>query len=111
MYSVVYMDILVVLSVGAIGMTCGFVAMIPGIMAFDAGENTKPSMRLLGVSSLSIIPITVISTTLTIVTLNPAFMALHALPIAGMGVAFVADQYYDKRETSSPPNLAKPSKN
>ncbi len=105
------MDILVALSVGAIGMICGVATMIPGIMAFDAGDKATPSMKLLGVSSLSIIPITVVATTLTIVTLNPAFMTLHALPITGMGVAFVANQYYDKRETSSPPNLAKPSKN
>jgi hypothetical protein len=79
------------LTTGSLGMGIGYAGLMAGVMAFDAGQDTKPSMALLGVSSLSIIPITIIATSMTIITQNPLYQTLYIVPIAGIATAFAID--------------------
>jgi hypothetical protein len=79
------------LTTGSLGMGIGYAGLMAGVMAFDAGSNTKPSMALLGVSTLSILPITIVATSLTIITQNPFYQTLYLVPVAGIATAFAID--------------------
>ena len=90
------MTTVLAITTGTAGVAIGMVLLMPGLMAFDAGDKTSASMILLGVSSLSIVPIAVVATTLTIVTQNPMFQGLYLLPVAGIGSAFAIETFLPK---------------
>ena len=79
------------LTTGSLGVGIGYAGLMAGAMAFDAGHDTKPSMALLGVSTLSILPITVMATSMTIITQDPLYQTLYLVPILGIATAFALD--------------------
>ena len=86
-----YMTTKLAFTTGSLGVGIGYAGLMAGAMAFDAGHDTKPSMALLGVSTLSILPITVMATSLTIITQNPLYQTLYLVPVAGIATALVLD--------------------
>lgn len=73
---------------GLIGISTGVIMLMPSMMAFDA-PNVKPSMVLLGCSGLSVIPITITATTVTMLTGDLGYQLLYTIPAAGIGTSFV----------------------
>ena len=61
------------------------------LFAFDAGEATRPHMKVLGYTGFASMPITIIATAATIITQNNIFLALHALPILGVAAGFATN--------------------
>jgi hypothetical protein len=59
------------------------------LFSFDAGENTVPSMKILGYTGFASMPITIVATVATIVSQNNTFLALHALPVLGVAAGFI----------------------
>lgn len=78
-----------------IGLPIGYVLLMPSIMAFDAAPNIKPSMVLLGCSGLSVIPVTIVASGLTIVTGDLVYQTLYAIPIIGISTASMIGTHID----------------
>jgi len=76
---------------GIIGISIGYILLMPSMMSFDEAPNLKPSMALLGCSGLSVIPVTIIASGLTIITGDLIHQMLYTIPIVGIGTALVLD--------------------
>jgi hypothetical protein len=76
----------IALTTGAIGCGVGYILLVPGLMCFD---TQKLNMNLLGVASLSIIPVSIIATTSAIATQNLLPLGLYTIPINGMITSFI----------------------
>jgi len=76
---------------GAIGMSIGAILLMPSLMSFDAAPNVKPSMILLGCSGLSVIPFSVLATTMSLLTDDLGHQSMYAIPAVGLGLGFLSD--------------------
>ena len=102
----------IAITTGTIGVAIGMVGLLPGVMAFDAVDATTTSMKLLGVSTLSIIPVSIVATTMTILTQDLKYQCLYGFPILGIGSAFVLESQKVQEVSSggtAPPFLEVPS--
>ncbi len=77
---------------GILGGVVGVALSMPSVMAFDAAPHVAPSMVLIGCSGLSVIPITIIATTLTISTGDLKYQSLYALPACGIMIGVLWDR-------------------
>lgn len=93
---------------GILGLSAGVILLLPSIMSFDAGSKTKPSMVLLGCSGLSVIPVSIIATTLTISTGDLGYQFLYTVPILGIGTSIVWDGTFTNSELASVTTRNKP---
>ncbi len=93
---------------GVLGVSAGVILLLPSMMSFDAGTNTKPSMILLGCSGLSVIPVSIIATTMTISTGDLGYQFLYSVPILGIGTSIVLDGINTNSELASITNVNKP---
>lgn len=91
----------IAITTGIIGTTIGMVGLLPGLMAFDAGDKTTTSMTLTGISTLSIVPLSIISTTMTIRRQDLKYQYLYGLPIVGICIGFIMERQ-NVPERSSP---------
>ena len=98
----------IAITTGVLGLAGGVVLLMPSIMAFDAGADTKPSMILLGCSGMSVIPVSIIATVMTISTGDLKYQYLYAVPILGIGTSFVLDGIFNKAESQQPPPTGPP---
>jgi hypothetical protein len=72
-----------------IGIPIGGILLLPSFMSFDAGDQTKLSMKFIGVSGLSVIPILVVSSVASIATNKHYPLAANFIPVLGITTAFV----------------------
>ena len=88
-----------------VGIPVGVILSIPSVMSFDAGEKTKTSMKLLGYSGLSVIPIVIVSSIVSIATKKCYPLASNLIPIVGIATAFAisACEKNDESHTAYPP--------
>jgi hypothetical protein len=91
----------IAIGTGLLGTAVGVVLFLPSAMSFDAGLNVKPSMALLGYSGMSVIPVTVVATALTILTGDLGFQSLYVLPAGGIVTAIIWDGIISKPEMST----------
>lgn len=84
---------------GLIGLSLGFISAVPAVMSFASYPNTKPSMFLIGVSGLSVIPVTVIATTMSLITDDLGYQSLYMLPVIGLGIGVITDGITDLSES------------
>ena len=87
---------IIAISSGVLGCAIGVPLMMAGAMAFDAGPTTSLSMKIIGYSSLSIIPITLIGSISTIITQNPCFLMINLIPFVGIVTAFCVEKFNSK---------------
>lgn len=84
---------------GILGGLAGVVLLMPSVMAWDSG-NPPWDLKLLGYSGLSVLPITVLTTILTIITQNKLFFSLYLIPISGIAfpfiIAFIKEKFITK---------------
>lgn len=81
---------------GIVSLAVGALLFGPSAMSLAAGTNTKPSMILLGCSGLSIIPCAIIATNLSLITDDLGYQAINAIPILGMGIGIISEQFGPK---------------
>jgi hypothetical protein len=86
---------------GLIGLSVGTVLIMPSAMAF-AAPNPKPSMILLGCSGLSVAPISVLATTMSVVTGDLIHQSIYLLPACGIAAGIIADGFNTRKEVSTP---------
>ena len=86
----------IAIGTGLLGTVAGIVLLMPSAMSFDAAPNVKPSMALLGYSGMSVIPVTVVATSLTILTGDLKYQSLYALPAGGIVTAIIWDGILNK---------------
>lgn len=82
---------------GLIGMSIGAVLLMPSLMSFDAAPNVKPSMALIGCSGLSVIPCSIIATTMSLITDDLGHQSMYAIPTYGLCVGFLTDGLYAQK--------------
>ena len=83
---------------GLLGTAAGIVLMLPSAMSFDAAPNVKPSMALLGYSGMSVIPVTVVATALTVLTGDLKYQHLYVLPVCGIAIGAGWDIILNKNQ-------------
>jgi hypothetical protein len=101
----------IAIGTGLLGTVAGIILMMPSVMSFDAGPNVKPSMALLGYSGMSVIPVTVVATALTVLTGDLKYQQLYVLPACGIAIGVVWDTILNKKQetllsSASPPVIA-----
>lgn len=85
---------------GLIGLSVGAILITPSAMAFDS-PILKPSMILLGCSGLSVAPISVLATTMSIVTGDLIHQSIYLLPAFGIAAGFLTDGLLKSKEAST----------
>jgi len=87
---------IIAISSGVLGCVIGVPLMMAGTMAFGAGPATSLSMKIIGYSSLSTIPVTLIGSISTIITQNPYFLMINLIPVVGIATAFCVEKFNSK---------------
>lgn len=98
----------ITISNGIIGVSAGLILMMPSLMAFDAAPNVKPSMVLLGCSGMSVIPITIVATTMSLITNDLGYQSLYMIPTCGMGIGAITDGIINLLEDMKNPQTEPP---
>ena len=76
---------------GVIGMSIGAILLMPSLMSFDAVPNVKPSMILLGCSGLSVMPFSILATTMSLLTDDLGHQSIYMIPTLGLGIGAITD--------------------
>jgi len=76
----------------------GGILAMPCCMCWDAGEQTKSYMKLLGYSGLSVIPLATASCIISLAVSKSAPLALNVLPYLGLASAFAIGAQVEKNE-------------
>ena len=84
-----------------LGIPVGVLLSMPSIMCFDAGEKTKTSMKCLGCSGLSVIPIVIVSSIASIVIKDTYPLTANILPPAGIAMAFVIASFEPREQSTN----------
>lgn len=78
-----------------IGILFGLVLVMPSLMAFDS-PNPLLSVKFAGYSGGSVIPVSIVATTVTILTQNLKYLLLNLLPIGGIATGYLIDKIAKK---------------
>lgn len=69
---------------GVLGCVAGIPLMMGGLMIWDPPEGPTLDMKILSYASLSIIPVSILTTIITTVTQNKLGFCLYLIPVLGI---------------------------
>jgi len=93
---------------GLIGIYAGTFVLIPSAIMANS-HYVKPGMILIGLSGLSIIPVTVVATTMSLVTDDLGYQSLYMIPTVGIGIGIITDGVINSFENLvNPPVVEQP---
>lgn len=84
-----------IFSLCLVNILIGTALLIAGLMAFDSGDTTSLDMKILGYSTLSIIPVSIVTTILSLL-FSCEFLLLHFTPYIGISFAVFVSKFLKK---------------
>lgn len=88
---------------GIIGCGVGLPLLMAGLMCFDAAPDVKPSMALLGISSIIFIPCATLATAMTFISNDSKYQVVHCIAPCGIAIALLLDPLFQTPVEPNPP--------